>query len=161
MQPPTLREVAQVQASSAQPLDWSGCLSVKFASGVPFVDGTRIPPDLIVERYARGAELDELSATLDIPRLNLEDILIFVAQVQRERDNPPEVRIDWRGCPAVERVLGRMSGIPVVIDSRVPADSIVENFVAGSSIEEIAYNFTLPPRHVKALLSFALRTSSL
>jgi uncharacterized protein (DUF433 family) len=157
MQMPTLREVAQRQITSTELVDWSGCLSVERSGAGLVVVGTRIPPGLILEKYAKGIEIEELSLALGIPELNLEDILIYAATAEREREFPPEVRIDWTGCDVVERVLGRMSGIPVLKNTRVGADSIVENFVYGSSIEEIAENFGLSHQNVEALISFALR----
>jgi uncharacterized protein (DUF433 family) len=46
--------------------------------------------------------------------------------------------IDWTACPDVERVPGRVSGRWVVKDSRIIADSVIGNFEAGLSAEEIA-----------------------
>ena len=45
------------------------------------------------------------------------------------------VGVDWSACPLVERVDGRVSGVPTLRDSRLPADSIVSNFdVMGVSL---------------------------
>ena len=43
------------------------------------------------------------------------------------------VGVDWSGCLLVERVAGRVSGVPTLRDSRLPADSIVSNFDAGET----------------------------
>ncbi len=46
--------------------------------------------------------------------------------------------IDWRECPDVERVPGRMAGQWVVLGSRILADDVIENAEAGLTPEEIA-----------------------
>ncbi len=64
--------------------------------------------------------------------------------------------IDWSECPAVESVPGRMSGVPVVKGTRMPADDVVENYEAGSPVEEIAENFDLKAGDVRAILAYAV-----
>jgi len=49
-----------------------------------------------------------------------------------------DTEIDWSDCPDVERVPGRVSGRWVVKDSRILVDSVIGNFEAGLSAEEIA-----------------------
>jgi uncharacterized protein (DUF433 family) len=44
-------------------------------------------------------------------------------------------------CPLVERVPGKMSSEPVIRGTRVLARTILDNFVGGSSIEEIHENY--------------------
>ncbi len=64
--------------------------------------------------------------------------------------------IDWSQCPDVESVPGRVSGAWVVKDSRVQAQAVVDNAMAGCSAEEIATEiFELPLERVKAVLRFA------
>ena len=63
--------------------------------------------------------------------------------------------IDWTDCPLVERVPGKVSGVPILKHSRVQADSIVENFGSGSPVEEIAENFNIPEDTIRAVLSYA------
>lgn len=48
-------------------------------------------------------------------------------------------------CPAAESVADRMSGVPVVKGTRMPADDVVENYGSGSPVEEIAENLALNP----------------
>ena len=45
--------------------------------------------------------------------------------------------MDWTGCDIVEQVPGKVSGQPVVKGTRILAETIVEDFELGSSIEEI------------------------
>ena len=63
--------------------------------------------------------------------------------------------IDWTGCPLVETIPGKVSGVPLVKGTRMPADGIVSNFQTGSPVEEIAENFDIPEDSIRALLSYA------
>jgi uncharacterized protein (DUF433 family) len=49
--------------------------------------------------------------------------------------------MEWTGCDLVEVVPGKVSGQPVVKDTRILADSIVEAYELGMSPEEIADDF--------------------
>ena len=48
--------------------------------------------------------------------------------------------MDWTGCESVEVVPGKVSGVPLIKNTRVPADLVAENLEAGESVEEVAYN---------------------
>jgi uncharacterized protein (DUF433 family) len=63
--------------------------------------------------------------------------------------------MDWSGCEMVEVVPGKVSGLPVIRGSRVPADQILENHDAGQSVEDIAYNFDLKPDDIRFVLTYA------
>jgi uncharacterized protein (DUF433 family) len=63
--------------------------------------------------------------------------------------------MDWSGCELVEVVPGKVSGLPVIRGSRVPADQILENHDAGESVEDIAYNFDLKPDDIRFVLTYA------
>ena len=63
--------------------------------------------------------------------------------------------MDWSGCEVVETVPGKVSGRPVLKETRVPADAVLENFESGESVEEIAYNFDLNPDDIKKVLAHA------
>ena len=45
--------------------------------------------------------------------------------------------MDWSGCELVEVIPGKVSGMPLVKGTRIPADVIVSNFDAGSPVDEI------------------------
>jgi uncharacterized protein (DUF433 family) len=49
--------------------------------------------------------------------------------------------------------------VPLVRGSRVQADSVVESFLLGESVEEIAYSFTLDQALVESVLRFAMSRS--
>jgi uncharacterized protein (DUF433 family) len=63
--------------------------------------------------------------------------------------------MDWSSCEVVEIVPGKVSGLPVIRGSRVPADQVLENHNAGESVEDISYNFDLKPDDVRAVLTYA------
>jgi uncharacterized protein (DUF433 family) len=65
--------------------------------------------------------------------------------------------MDWSGCNMIEVVPGKVSGLPVIRGSRVPADQVLENHDAGQSVEDIAYNFDLKPDDIRAVLAYAAR----
>lgn len=67
--------------------------------------------------------------------------------------------IDWSGCPIVEVVPGKVSGVPIIRGSRVPADQLVENYDAGESPEDIAYNFDLRSRGYSGCAGLCCRPS--
>ena len=68
--------------------------------------------------------------------------------------------MDWSGCPIVEVIPGKVSGAPILVGTRLPADVIVSNFLAGSPLEEIADNFEVSVEKVEAILRYALTLSA-
>jgi uncharacterized protein (DUF433 family) len=63
--------------------------------------------------------------------------------------------MDWTGCEVVERVQGKVSGVPILKHSRVQADTVWESYELGETVEEIAYSFSLKPEMVEAVVAFA------
>jgi uncharacterized protein (DUF433 family) len=64
--------------------------------------------------------------------------------------------MDWTGCELVEVIPGKVSGRPLVKGTRIPADVIVENFEAGSPVEEIEENYpSLSLVTICSLLNYA------
>ena len=43
---------------------------------------------------------------------------------------------DWRTCPAVESVPGRLSGAWVFTNTRVPLSALFENLESGATVEQ-------------------------
>lgn len=60
--------------------------------------------------------------------------------------------MDWTGCPAIERIPGKLSGAPVIVHSRVRPDDLVANRDEGP--EWLAENYSLPIETVIAVLAF-------
>ena len=65
-----------------------------------------------------------------------------------------EAKMFWAACPLTEMVPDRMSGVPVVKGTRMPADDVVENYNSGSPVEEIAENFGLKANDIRSLLAY-------
>lgn len=63
--------------------------------------------------------------------------------------------IDWTGCPAVEVVPGKVSGVPILKHTRMQADSVIENYEDGMSVQEIADEFSLSELMVREVVTFA------
>jgi len=64
--------------------------------------------------------------------------------------------MDWSNCELVEVIEGKVSGKPIVKGTRVPADVIVSNFLAGSPVDEVAENYPGVPREkIMRLLEFS------
>ncbi len=64
--------------------------------------------------------------------------------------------IDWTDCELVERIPGKVSGRPVVLGTRILADTIVQDAELGSPLEEIQENYPdLSLAVIQQLISFA------
>jgi uncharacterized protein (DUF433 family) len=64
--------------------------------------------------------------------------------------------MDWSRCDLVEVIQGKHSGDPLIKGTRIPADAIVSNFEAGSSLEEVAENYPRASMEtIKALIGYA------
>jgi uncharacterized protein (DUF433 family) len=68
--------------------------------------------------------------------------------------------MDWTDCPDVETIPGKVSGVPILKHSRMPADAILENHRGGLPAEEIAEVFQLPAEGVRRLLAYAAQQDS-
>jgi uncharacterized protein (DUF433 family) len=64
--------------------------------------------------------------------------------------------MDWSGCELVEVIPGKVSGVPLVVGTRIPADLIVGDYELGSTIEEIEVSYpSLSQDTIKTLIAFA------
>ena len=64
--------------------------------------------------------------------------------------------MNWAGCEQVEIVPGKVSGAPILKNSRVTADAILESYDLGESVEQIAFSFGIEPVQIRQVLRFAL-----
>ena len=64
--------------------------------------------------------------------------------------------MDWTNCPLVEVIPGKVSGVPLLKGTRLPAATILENYAGGSPVAEIAENFDVPEKTIQELLSYAV-----
>ena len=69
------------------------------------------------------------------------------------RDSGP---FDWTGCKWVEVIPGKVSGVPLLRGTRMPADSVLNQYEHGASARELAANFLLDLQAVTAVLRSAL-----
>ncbi|MBV9759367.1 MAG: DUF433 domain-containing protein [Acidobacteriaceae bacterium] len=60
----------------------------------------------------------------------------------------------WKDCPLVEVAPGKVSGTPVLKESRVPADTIAEAAELNMSAEDIASDYRLKLDDVKQVLAY-------
>ena len=51
--------------------------------------------------------------------------------------------MDRKDCPLVEIIPGKVSGAPLLKGTRLPADTVLENYEGVSPVEEIAENFDI------------------
>ncbi len=65
-----------------------------------------------------------------------------------------EPQVDWALCSIVEMVPGRLSGAPVVRNTRLPVDAILTNYDAGLEPEEVAAIFEVAEVDVRTILAF-------
>jgi uncharacterized protein (DUF433 family) len=64
--------------------------------------------------------------------------------------------MDWSGCELVEVVPGKVSGQPLVKDTRIPADFVIESYELAGSVDEVLEEFPrLTAEIVLKLVEFA------
>jgi uncharacterized protein (DUF433 family) len=64
-------------------------------------------------------------------------------------------KIDWSECPLVEIKPGVLSGAPVLRGTRMPVNTIIDNYEYGLSIAEIAEQFEITSDRIEAVLTYA------
>jgi uncharacterized protein (DUF433 family) len=66
-----------------------------------------------------------------------------------------EKALDWSGCPLVEVVPGKVSGAPILKGTRLPAQTIIDNYDYGMTPAEIVEQFGVPEDQVLQILKYA------
>jgi len=51
----------------------------------------------------------------------------------------------WEDYDGVEQVEGKLSGVPLLKGTCVPADLVAECLAEGETVEEVAFNYALKP----------------
>ena len=64
-------------------------------------------------------------------------------------------KYDWHGCDAVQFNPEKLSGRATVGDTRMDADGVLENYLAGMTAAEIADCFDIDQNAVESILAFA------
>lgn len=62
--------------------------------------------------------------------------------------------IDWLACSIVEVVPGKLSGMPIIKNTRLPVASITDNYDSGVEPKEIARMFRVSLDAVEEVLHF-------
>lgn len=71
-------------------------------------------------------------------------------------DRLPSPRpVDWRACPLVEQVPGKVSGVPLLKGTRMPVQTILDNLDYGMSADEVAATWELDPATVRTIYEYA------
>jgi uncharacterized protein (DUF433 family) len=64
--------------------------------------------------------------------------------------------VDWTGCKLVEVIPGKVSGAPLVVGTRIPADLVVDLFESGYPMSEILADYpSLTREIVEGVLFFS------
>ncbi len=63
--------------------------------------------------------------------------------------------MDWSGCLNVEIVPGKVSGVPLIKGTRLPAQTVLDNFNAGVDEAEIAEVFEVSIEDVRTVIAHA------
>ena len=67
-----------------------------------------------------------------------------------------EQEIDWTKCELIEQIPGKVSGRPIVRETRILPDAIVNAFDAGGTLEDIQEDYPgLSIPQIKRLIEFA------
>ncbi len=66
--------------------------------------------------------------------------------------------IDWSGCELVEVVPGKVSGAPVIRDTRLPVQALIDNYDDGLTPAEIVEQFPgVTEDQVRQVVEYARR----
>ena len=64
--------------------------------------------------------------------------------------------MDWTGCELVEVIPGKVSGVPLVVGTRIQADIILEYLNAAHGLDELAEDYpSLSREQIQQLAAFA------
>ena len=64
--------------------------------------------------------------------------------------------MDWTGCELVEVIPGKVSGVPLIVGTRIQADIIFEYLDSAGGLDELAEDFpSLSRGQIQELAAFA------
>lgn len=69
--------------------------------------------------------------------------------------------MDWKDCNLIEVIPGKVSGVPLLKGTRLPADTVLQNFDGGSPVGEIADNFDISEPTIRGILAYAAKKRKL
>jgi uncharacterized protein (DUF433 family) len=65
--------------------------------------------------------------------------------------------MDWSGCELVEVIEGKVSGVPLMKGTRIPADFVIESFELAGSVEEVATQYpSVSMETLRGVLTYAV-----
>jgi uncharacterized protein (DUF433 family) len=64
-------------------------------------------------------------------------------------------KIDWTQCPLIEVNPDVQGGVPVLRGTRVPASVIVDKFIRGVSVADLATRLKVPQHHIRGIVFYA------
>ncbi|SNS95703.1 Uncharacterized conserved protein, DUF433 family [Granulicella rosea] len=124
-------------------MDWSGCELVETvsdgASSVPFIRGTHISADAILNDLQQGVRFEALAARH--PSIPVEAIREILTYGLERAGWDTKTLVNWRGCALVEQVPGRYSGAPTILNTRIPPDIVAEYYWSGATVAEIREDY--------------------
>jgi uncharacterized protein (DUF433 family) len=108
-------------------------------SGEPLLKGTRIPADAIVSNFRAGSPLNEIME--NYPSASEETIRGVLSYAIERSAWDVKTLVDWKDCQLVEQVVGRCSGAPTIVGTRIFPDVVAEYYWSGATAEEIVEDF--------------------
>ena len=66
--------------------------------------------------------------------------------------------MNWLDCASVEAIPGKVSGAPIIKGTRVPVQTVIDNFNAGVTEAEISDLYDVPLASVKSVIKFSRAT---
>jgi uncharacterized protein (DUF433 family) len=84
----------------------------------------------------------------------MDSVRVVISWGEIEERIMAEPQMDWTLCHIVEIVPGRLSGAPMVKNTRLPVDAILTNYDAGLEPEEVAAIFEVAVADVRTILAF-------
>ena len=136
--------------------NWEHCPGVERDNrghrGLWVFKGTGVPLYLLYHTLASGAtvndfaqkfnvDVEQAAAALNYEADELHDFRLsypqgvpFLRAAERQHLDPDDAL--WRGCPAVEQDPGRLGGVWVFLDSRLPLHVLHYNLAGGATVDE-------------------------
>ena len=152
-------------------MDWTGCEYVESVpdtiGGLPVLRNTRVTADCVVDCFENGQSALEIASMYDLDAIEVQGLLLFAFKEDQPGYPVPKVsrkpipEVNWAGCNYVEVIPGKVSGVPILRDSRMPAAMVWACAVQGQSAEEIASDFSLSLPAVEGVLAWALSQTGL
>ena len=144
-------------------MDWTDCSMIEVMpgrmSGAPVLRNTRVRPQDLLANVEQGPEwlaaehgldIDDVRAVLDFWAANGDELPL--EYIPSDEIAALGAGVDWSGCPLVEAVPWRMSGVPVLKGVPVRTVDLIAHRAEG--VAALAEAYGLPMATVQAILAF-------